>query len=293
VVALLAVNVALTPADPAMENWGFGAAYRVSWDPPADASSVVRLAGLVPADATVLATNDLFPLVANDPHAYSLYSITDPSLALPFTPDNPPPYVLLSEDHISTVPSWLAGEIYYPPAYGVRGVDWSSPAGTVLLFESGYAEPPTMFGPPPPLGGIFHGATLATSSAGFPATVNGSTYSTVVESDPGETGNVWFGPGISLPSGDYVVTLSLRVLPLPGFPPPNASTPVLWVAAVASAQPTFYGWAYTMGDLESPSFRNVSFTVALPAPTVGFAVQGELDSASVQVTLNYLEIGPG
>jgi hypothetical protein len=103
---------------------------------------------------------------------------------------------------------------------------------------------------------------------------------------------VWLGPGIPLPAGGYTVTLSLRVLPLPGFPVPNASAPVLWVGAVGFAQPTFFGTTYPFGALDSRSFETVSFSVVLPAPTLEFAIQGVLLDSFAQVTLNYLEVAP-
>lgn len=290
VVALLVLNVALTPVNPAMQNTGLGSAYRLSYDPAAGASGVVRLAAMIPPGATVLATDVLFPLVANDAHAYSFSWAPDPTLALPFTRNAPPPYVFLSEDRSSVVPSWLVNALYDRSAYGVRGVAWASPAGTVLLFQTGYTGPVAEFGTDPARGGIYYGSSLASNSVGFPIAVSGSTFPLAVQSLPGTLGTVWYGPDVTLPAGNYSLTLSLRLAALAGFPAPNPSTPALWIGAFAFGQPTFYGWSFSFDSLNTSSFTNVTFRVALPAPTIEFDVQGQLLQSSVQVTLNYLEI---
>lgn len=289
---LLAVNIALSPVNPAMQNAGLGAGYRVSYLPSPGAEEVERLAALVPGSATVLTTDDLFPLVANDPNAYSFLWMADPALYLPFTWANPPSYVLIAQDRTPAVLSWIATAIYDRPYYGVRGVAWASPAGTVLLFERGYAGPTAEFGVAPAGRGTYFGYPIASESAGFSTTDPGSTFPTVVESVPGATGTVWYGPDLTLAPGNYSVVVSLRVAPLSGFPVPNGSTPVVWVGASAFAQPSLYGWSYSYGSLDSTNFTVVTIHLSLASPTIELEVQGQLLDSAVQVTLNYIAIAP-
>ena len=292
IAVLLAVNVALTPVNPAMQNAGLGSAYRVSYDPPAGASDIQSLAGLIPSGATVLASDDLFPLVANDAQAYSFLWEPDSSLYLPFTFADPPTYVFIAENRAPAVISWLAAALYDPSEYGVRGVVWASPVGTVLLFEVHYDGAPVEFGPPPASEGEYFGSPLASGPVGVPAVASGSTFPTVVESVSGAIGTVWYGPDITLAAGNYTISLSLRVAPLEGFPVPNGSAAVVWVGAFAFAQPSFYGETFSFGSLNGTSFSIVDFRVSLPSPTIDFDIQGQLLDSSVQVTLNYLEVAP-
>ena len=291
-VALLALNVALSPADPAMQGGGLGSAYRISYDVPAGYSDVLDLVSLIPPGGSVIATDDLFPLVANDPNAYSFLWAPDPSLALPFDLDHLPTYVLLSEERTLAVSPWITNALYNASLFGVRGVAWSTAAGPVLLFEAGYSGPPSLFGPEPAPGAVYHGPSIVASDAGYWTTEPDATFSTVVKSAPGTTGTVWQGPDSSLPSGNYSVTLSLKVAGSPGFPTPNSSVPVLWVGASAFGRPSLYGWAIPFGAFSTADWGTLRFDVSLPGPTIEFNVQGVLLDSSAQVTLNYLAISP-
>jgi uncharacterized membrane protein len=290
--ALLAVNLALSPVDPAMQNQGLGSGYRLTYAPAPGASDVVQLSTLIPTGASVLATDDLFPLVTNDANAYSFSWVFDPVLSLPFGPERLPQYVFLSEARTPVVPPWLSLELYNSSAYGVRGVAWSSPEGPVLLFEAGYRGSTEALGPTPPTGGAFYGAGIASPTDGLVVTAPGSRYSTVVESVPGATGTVWYGPGLALPAGNYTVAVSLRAVPATGSTAPAASTPVLWLGALAFAQPTYFGWSIPFGDIAGGNFTTITFSCDVPAPTIELDVQGQLLDGGVQVTLNYVEVAP-
>jgi uncharacterized membrane protein len=290
---LLALNVALTPVDPALQNSGLGSAYRLSYDPAAGSGAVIDLAAVVPASATVLASDDLFPLVANDAHAYSFLWEADGTLYLPFTPDDPPTYVLLAEDRTAAVTDWLQGVLYNSSVYGVRGIVWSSPVGAVLLFEAGFRGAPTVFGPAPVPVGAYYGSPIADGPAGFATTYPGSTYPNVVESAPGADGTVWYGPGVSLAPGNYTVTVSVRASPIPGFPPPASAGSVLWIGASAFAQDSMFGSSYSYGSIDAAGFTPITFVVDVTSPTIEFDVQGQLLVSNVELVLNYVAVaGP-
>ena len=290
-VALLALNLVLTPLDPALQATG-GAAYRVAYPPSPGYSDVRQLVELVPPAATVLASNNLFPLVANDLNAYSFLWQNDPSLALPFDPSHLPRFVLISEDTTDAVTLWLKPLLYEPSSYGVRGVVWTSGIGTVLLFEAGYTGPTTTFGAAPAGGGSYFGAELAQGPNGLVATATGSSYPEVVQSAPGAEGIIWSGPGLTLAPGNYSVEVSLRAAATLDYPAPNASEPVIWIGASAFGTSPFYGWSWPWGALDTTSWASVQFNLSVRAPTIEFAVEGVLLDGSVQTTLNYLRIVP-
>ena len=293
VAALLTLNVALSPLDPAMQNNGLGSAYRLSYSPGPGDSEVQQLVGLIPPGATVVASDDLFPLVANDEGAYSFLWTADTALFLPFNDSHLPTYALVAGDRAGAVPPWLATVLYDPALFSVRGVAWSTGVGTVLLFEAGGSDAPSQFGPAPPVGGTYYGSEVVSPEAGFPTSVPDSAYPSVVKSAPGAVGTVWYGPGTSLDSGNYTVTLSLRVSTLSGFPVPSATTPVLWIGAIAFGLPSLAGAEWTYGSLNSSGWTSVEFRISVPAPAMQFDVQGVLLDSSVQVTLNYIEVASG
>ncbi len=145
--ALVVVNVYLTPADPLRQNLKSAlSAYRVTYTPVAGYPAVVHLASLLPANAPVLASDDLFPLVANDAQAYSLLWVPSQPNYLPFDARHLPTFVFLSTDQAFAVPSWLYVALTNHSLYGLRGSVAGSPVGAVHLWERGYTGVPVTFG---------------------------------------------------------------------------------------------------------------------------------------------------
>jgi uncharacterized membrane protein len=149
--SLLALNLALTPLNPYLDNAaGLGSAYHISYAPPATDAEVQQLVEMIPSGATVLVSDDLFPLLANDPNAYSFLWAQDPGLYLPFNVTRLPAFVLVSQEKVSALPPWVAGAISNRTLFGVRAVVWATSAGEVVLYEASYSGTVTEFGAPPP-----------------------------------------------------------------------------------------------------------------------------------------------
>jgi len=291
-VVFLAVNLALSPVDPLLQNQGLGSAYRVSYSPPAGFENVEQLAALVPSGATVIASDNLFPLVANDENAYTLSWVQDNFLALPFNSTHLPQYMLLAENRTYAVPAWLTTELYAPSAFGVRAVVWSSIAGAVLLFESGYTGPLTTYGTGPSVPFSVSGASLVDAEAGYATTVPGSPGAPVAASVPGALGTLFYGPSATLPTGTFTITLLVNASAIPGEPPPAASEPTLWIGASAYAQAPYFGWSLPFSAFSPDGWTAVTFNVSFPGPTVQFSVQGVVLGTNVQAFLETLEVVP-
>ncbi len=286
-VVLVVVNLALTPLNPWLQNQGLGSAYRISYSPSPGFAQLEQLAALVPAGATVLASDNLFPLVANDENAYSFFWTQDNFLALPFNASNPPPYVLLAEDATKAVPSWLAAELYNTTLFGARGVVWTSGVGTALLFEEGYRGPATQFGATPTVPLVESGADLVDSDAGYIPGTNGA-----VASDPGALGTFFYGPWASLPVGNYTVTLLVKAAALPGTGPPSGDEAVLRIGATGYAQATYFHVSLDFDKFSATGWTTVAFNLTLPGPTIDCTVQGVALSTDVQVSLESMVIAP-
>jgi len=284
--ALIAVNLAFSPMNPLLDNsTAFGSGYRLSYDPNPHDGQVNELVALLPAGATVVASDNLFPLVADDANAYSFSWAIDPGYALPFSPTHLPPYVLLSQDQRDEVPGWLPSILYDPSAYGVRGVVWSSDPGVVLLFQANYAGAATEFGAIPDSGGVYFGGSVAFPPAGLVTTATGSTYSSVVASAPGALGLVWFGPGESERPGMIRVTVSLRADVVEGASPPSPNATAVLITAQAWGT-TLAARSLPLSALDGPGWTVISFTVAVSEPTIEFGIAGTVLDRSVQLTLN-------
>ncbi|MDE1820486.1 MAG: DUF2079 domain-containing protein [Euryarchaeota archaeon] len=226
VTALVAVNLLMSPLDPVLHDSGQGAAYQFSYEVPPGYSDVTQLVSLIPPGAVVLASDNLFPLVANNLHAYSLY--WDPNqypAFLPFSSAELPRYVLISENRDWLVPSWLDEILYSTGDYGVVGIVEETPVGGVILFESGYHGPALLLGGPVhPLWAWTPAALLADPATNLLA-APGTPYNEALWGMPGETTHLWDTPAVSLPVGNYSMDVLLAEEPMgPGAPPTNTSS---------------------------------------------------------------------
>ena len=119
-VLIVGTNVQVGPLNP-MNQRPNGAlpGFNVEYIPPPGFSNVVILVGMIPASAYVLASSDLFPLVANDLNAYALLWTPQPPGQLPFGPGHLAVYLLLSTDQGYAAPNWLINAIVHH-SYGLR-----------------------------------------------------------------------------------------------------------------------------------------------------------------------------
>jgi uncharacterized membrane protein len=138
---LLIISIAacllLTPLDPIMQTSTLGTnGYDVSYSIPPGFSQVQQLASEIPSSASVVTSNDLFPLVANDLHAYAfLWTPDSIPPFLPFNASHPPTFVFLASNQWFSVPTWLQAELSSGSAYSVLGQVPGTDQGTVTLFE--------------------------------------------------------------------------------------------------------------------------------------------------------------
>lgn len=140
-VILLLTGMLAGPADPLVQTHAPEDGYDVSYALGPGYAAVQALVQEMPSGATVLASNDLFPFVANDVHAYSLLWTPTALPDLPFNSTHLPPYALLSTAEASSIPVWLSSELTQLSVYRVVGIVLQTPAGTVTLYISGSESP--------------------------------------------------------------------------------------------------------------------------------------------------------
>jgi uncharacterized membrane protein len=163
-VVLVAANLVASPVNPYLNRAGLGSGYQLAAPDMAGYLEAEEVVALITPAASVLASDNVFPLVANDVHAYSLSWTPAQVLRLPFSASNLPTFVLIAQSRTYAVPGWVNATISNASDYGVRGVAWSTPAGSVVLFERNYTGLAAVFGIRPPSGGAYYGPELAAAA---------------------------------------------------------------------------------------------------------------------------------
>lgn len=290
---LVLANLALSPLDPAVQAAGFGDAYHVSYDVPPGYGAVVQLASLIPAGASVIATDDLFPLVANDLAAYPF----NPDLSgydgyLPFNVSHLPSYVLVSAQHGWEVPAWIGGVLYNRTTYGVRAAVGDSPAGGVLLFELGYLGPPSLYRELAGAGVSWGAGALSLSGMSALRSTPGAPGGEAVWGVPGSQGLLWYGPQFSLASGSYRVTATVEVSTLGPGPTPSASAPVLELQVTGfDGQPAATA-TILFGATQPEAWDQVDLNLTLTAPVIAVEVLAYQMDPGATVETSGLQVAP-
>ncbi len=281
--ALVAANLVLSPIDPLVQQAGdLGPGYGVSYVTGGSYADALAVVDRLPAGSTVLASTDLFPLVANNPNAYVLSGPVSPGgfSHLPFGAANLPPAVLLAEDRIGDVPTWLATSLYNPYFFHLCAVAWDSPVGTVLLFEHPFSpgcpsDSITYFGDLPPSIQSFGPSQLFVGQAGGYRIQHGGTSAVAISSIPGEEGNVWYGPYASLSPGKYDAILSVQAFPWPTSPIPTAFSPVLELTIHSFGQNDWVRTPIDYGVISPLTWGRLIVPFNVSMPSVGVEVVGD------------------
>lgn len=293
VVGLLLVNIAFSPVNPWFPYTTPGSAYQITYTNTTSAESAVRLAALIPPGAEVLASDDLFPLVANDLNAYSLLWVQDPNLTLPFDLYTLPQFVLLSEYRLPAVPPFLTSTLYDPARFGVRGVAWTSPTGPDLLFERHYSGPLAQYGAVPD-GNVIAAPRELFSATGVvqlrsDASVPGGVYLATLS---GAIGLVWNGPSKDFAPGNYTVVATVRAVVAPGATGPASDDPVVTIAAGEFAEPSWFVRTLTYSELAGPGWHQVSWSVHVAEPTLTVTWPGYALDPNVEIDLVEIQSTP-
>ena len=290
-IVVILVNILVSPIDPLTQGSG-AQGYAVSYTPASGFSDVETLAQMVPSNGVVLATPDLFPLVANDNHAFTLLppGILLPSL--PFNISHLPTWVFISQQDVGSLPSWLSGVLYNQTAFALRGVVWTSARGTVLLFEHYWKGPYLSLGQPPSGYQTFRGDSLSLGPAGYLATTPSGAHSQTIFSIAGETGNMWFGPYTSLDLGNYTIQVNLSVHAMNPSVMPQPNEPVFQIQSGAFAQPTWYSRSFLLSNFDSANFTRITFEIDVMEPSIDVQVAGYLLSPLVEAQLVAISVTP-
>ncbi|MCI4316905.1 MAG: DUF2079 domain-containing protein [Thermoplasmata archaeon] len=293
-VLVVGANLVIGPLDPMLHGAnGFGSGYRFTYEVPPGYNDVAQVVGLIPAHATVVATDDLFPLVANSLIAYSFIWLGgDYQLQMPFSPAQLPDAVLVSQDRYYTVTPWLADLLGNTSWFEARGVAWSTPAGVVVLYLAHYSGPLNSFGPVPSQVQHFGPGPIGAASTGLTVPFAQSPYHTAIESEPLNEGLIFSGPWANLGPGAYVVTVGVRAWSSDPTTAPAANESVLYLNGDAFGSGEFLGRSVPFGTLSGGGWVNVTFAVNASDPLFNVVVRGYSACMFAVVAFGYLDIAP-
>jgi uncharacterized membrane protein len=276
--------------------------YSFQWGENPVARQMAWVTGYVPSNAIVLASNNLFQYVANNPNAYSdpwfVISPSSPVPYFPFTPTYLPKFILVDVSQFLFLPPFLQQDAFNPSVYGLVAYVYATGfPGTVYLFEEGYTQPAASRDVVTPTTNYyFSSANLSLGAEGRIAQSSTSKFGTTIVSTATPPGagseGIWYGPYVTLVPGTYRVVFNLTGVAtnqseplaildagvyLPGFSVGNFTWSVVYPSELSSV-----GWTNLVHNI----------TLGEPYPLIEFRGFLEFTNGvpNGMVTLNYIEV---
>lgn len=259
------------------------------------------IASLIQKNQTVLASDNLFPFVANNPKAYSLLWFSPPPsyVFYPFNSTNLPQFVLFDTSQLEMLPPYLAGVVFNSSIYGIRMFiyDLNYP-GSIYLVERGFSGNPifhysSAFGQTQ----YYYGNKLNIGKSGSiindqSAKFGKAIVSVGAQNPEGNGANIWFGPYSTFVPGEYAVTISLE-----GFllnVSAKGNPPILYMNSNSFGTAFYYSAYIHAKQLSQNQWTTFTFTINITEPYPSTEFRGYLiysNGAPVgQVSLNYIEV---
>ncbi len=325
-VGFVAFNIVMSP----MNTANFGATqypgYLLRYTPNPASKEMGWVTAQIPGNSVVLASDFLFPYVANNPNAWAMPWFPlipgQPPLYFPFGPSNLPRYVLIDESDWSNFPCWLTSAMLNSSVYGLVAYVYSTNyLGTISLYREGYTgAPQARYVDVPPSVRYYTDLNLTIGPSGYVATNASSKFGTVISSVPvsspelagppylgtdvcNELGvpsrstnvatasSIWYGPYVYLPAGAYLITANLTASLLPGG---NASLPILTMTGGPYFAPPLYEISVNASQTSSSGWTDVTWAIDLTVAYPLSEFRGYLDYyngvPNGRVTLNYIEV---
>ena len=251
--------------------------------------------------SSVVASDNLFPFVANNPNAYAITWFPFNASQTPFFPFNMshfPDFVLADSSQFFLMPSFLSAAVFNSSDYGlIEYINFNQYPGSIYLFEfhthqaTKYHNVSTQ-----PNQLYFYSKNLAVGPSGRIAPYKDSMFGSVIQSDPtnnlsGNSHTIWYGPYFTFEPGYYKVIISLRG---GTYKKSSNNLPVLYMNSNGFRSQTYYSLNVYSSQLSSQTWTTFSFLIQInePYPLTEFrGYLGYNDSGAYGwVMLNYIEV---
>ena len=145
ILIVIAFNLTLGPLNTSNFSNSPNPGYWIAYAPNPEFKYASILAEKIPSTSSVLASDNLFPMVANNPNAYSLlwFPFNKKVMPnLPFNKTNLPDFVFVDSSQYF-LPNYLAQTINSSTVYGLLGfISYAGYPGNIFLYEKNYGGPP-------------------------------------------------------------------------------------------------------------------------------------------------------
>jgi uncharacterized membrane protein len=307
VTVLIAFNVGMSPINPTNFQATAMPGYSFQFGSSPVSSQMGWISSYVPQNGVILAANNLFPFVANNPNAWPTpwypYGSQPPPPYFPFNESHLPKYVLIDSSQWSTFPTSIEAALLNDSTYGLVSYIFSQAwPGTVYLFEQGYTQVPVVRDATPTSPTYFFtSSNLSLGPAGVAIHTSSAKFGEAIESrlaspTSSNNTNVWYGPYLTFPSGSYRLTFNLSGSPNFAGPRPNQPVLLLDSSPRIAGAPSILSVVITASQLSDLEWETFSYniTLTLPYPLVEFRgyVYNIDGQPAGQVVLNYIELSP-
>lgn len=258
-----------------------------------------NLTSIVPDNATILSTNILFPYVANDVNAYSLFWSNNLSKVpyFPFNSNHLPNFVLLDSNSYGRVPMFMKQALFVNDSYGVRGSIYNSGfPGIITLYQKNYSGSKTYYYADQVVKTRLYSAmNLYPGTDGTVVHSNKSRFGAYIEStnNSGDLpyGTVWYGPYVTLPTGYYTAVFNISGY---AYNTLNQNGTIAYLTTVSHPGKKLFNYTIKSNDINRAIWTNISINFTLPMiyPYVEFVCNviytGGIPNGLVK--LNYIKI---
>ena len=262
---------------------------------------IYHIVSKIGTHSSVVASDNLFPFVANNPNAYAITWFpfnTTQARFFPFNISHFPDFVLADSSQFFLMPSFLSAAVFNSSKYGlVEYINFNQYPGSIYLFEfhthqnTKYYNVSTQ-----PNQLYFYSKNLAIGPSGRIAPYNDSMFGSVIQSNPANnlSGNghtIWYGPYFTFEPGYYKVIISLRG---GTYKKTSNNLPILYMNSNGFEGPSYYSIYIYSSQLSNRTWTALSFLIRINEPYPLTEFRGYLDyndsGAYGWVMLNYIEV---
>lgn len=301
---LLVLNLALSPLNTHNFNATPFPGYQFSYSSSPAFVYMHYISDRITSKSTVVASDNLFPFVANNPNAYSILWFPSPSYyvapTFPFNSTDLPRFVLTDTYQITLMPDFLITDVFNSSIYNLDVfIYYNGYPGSIYLFELHSNATTSYYNASEPGNNYYFGPDhgLGPGPSGQILNNADSMFGKVIESNPatnlsGNGAGIWFGPYSTFYPGKYDVTMSLRGGAFNGTS--EKATPVFFVFSGALGDNVYYASVINSKQLSPNTWSNVSFVINIKGvyPLTWFNAYLIARNGKVlgYVVLNYIEV---
>jgi len=298
---IVAFNVMMSPLNTANFNATPMPGYQFNYSSNAESHFIRYAVDRISYNATILASDNLFPYVANYPRAFSVAWFKVNRTFMPFFPFNSshlPQFVFLDASQFFLMPDSILSLLFNSSYYSlITYINYENYPGSIYLFKLHSTQSTTYYNASPPQKDyFFYGKMLSIGESGHVVKLPGSRFGYVIESRPalnlsGNGHAIWYGPYRTFEPGKYRVTISLEG---GNYNNSTSNNPILYMNSNGYEGPTYYSATIYASQLSSISWKEFNFTINITKPFPLTEFRGYLDynesGAFGYVYLNYIEV---